>query len=69
MNIKKVCYFCTENIKEMDYKDTNLLRRFITPQSKIASRKRTGTCSKHQRQVAKTIKRARLMGLLPFVSR
>jgi len=61
------CYFCRHNIKEIDWKNADLLGRFISAQAKIKSPKKTGTCSKHQRKLAKAIKRARIMGLLPFV--
>ena len=66
---KKYCFFCVNNIAEIDYKNINLLRRFISSYSKIVSRKRSGVCSKHQRQLANAIKRARIMALLPFVTK
>jgi len=66
---KKYCFFCVNNIAEIDYKNINLLRRFISSYSKIVSRKRSGVCSKHQRQLANAIKRARIMSLLPFVTK
>ena len=66
---KKVCVMCVKNIKELDYREVGFLRQFITPQAKIASRRRTGTCAKHQRQIAGAVKRARVMGLLPFTTR
>lgn len=65
---KKVCFFCAEKISEIDYKDAELLKRFLTMQSKIASRKRTGTCAKHQRELANAIKKARVLAIVPFVS-
>jgi len=61
------CFFCANNIHEIDYKDTQLLRRFISSYAKIVSRKRSGVCASHQRVLAKAIKRARIMALLPFV--
>jgi len=61
------CFFCSQNLKEIDYKDVELLRRFISGQAKIIDPKHTGTCAKHQRKVAQAIKRARYLGLLPFV--
>jgi len=64
---KKVCKFCQEKIDEIDYKDIGRIRRYITPRGKIISSKQTGTCAKHQRALAKAIKRARFLGLLPFV--
>ena len=69
--IKKVksCYFCVNNTDEIDYKDINLLQRFINSYMKILPRKRTGTCNWHQRKLANAIKRARIMALLPFINR
>ncbi len=67
-NIQKPCLFCTEKISYADYKDTQFLRRFISPHAKILSSKKTGTCSKHQRIVSQALKRARHMALLPFVA-
>ncbi|MCM8806539.1 MAG: 30S ribosomal protein S18 [Candidatus Omnitrophica bacterium] len=64
---QKVCKFCQDKIDEIDYKDIGRIRRYITPRGKIISAKQTGTCSKHQRALAKAIKRARFVGLLPFV--
>jgi len=63
------CFFCSQNSKTIDYKEAELLKRFISSQAKIIDPKYTGTCAKHQRMLAKTIKRARIMGLLPFVRR
>lgn len=65
---KKVCYFCKENV-EIDYKNYELLSRFMSEKAKIRSRRATGTCAKHQRRLAVAIKRAREMGLLPYVRR
>ena len=65
---KKQCYFCTSNIKTVDYKDAGALKRFTDPQARIMPHRRTGTCSLHQRKLARAIKRARVMGELPFVS-
>ena len=58
------CYFCQRNIREIDFKNTELLKRFISGLGKIKARKRTGVCSKHQRHLAKAIKRSRHIGLL-----
>jgi small subunit ribosomal protein S18 len=63
----KGCYFCEENMKDVDYKDIRLLRKFINVYKKILPRKRTGVCSWHQRKLATAIKRARTMALLPFI--
>jgi len=67
-SIKKVCYFCSEKIVA-DYKDVELLKRFISEQYKILPRRVTGNCAKHQRTLAIAIKRAREIGLLPYVSK
>jgi small subunit ribosomal protein S18 len=64
---KKVCRFCAEKIEVVDYKDVKLLQRYLNSYGKIESRKRTGTCLRHQRQVAVALKRARHLALLPFV--
>jgi small subunit ribosomal protein S18 len=64
---KKVCKFCTQKLK-INYKEVDVLRRFITERGKILPRRITGTCSKHQRALAGEIKKARLVALLPFVS-
>ena len=61
------CYFCQKNIKEIDFKDTELLQKFTSGLKKIRGKKKTGVCTKHQRQLAKAIKRARILGLLPFI--
>ncbi len=63
---KKVCRFCTQNVK-IDYKDADLMRRYTTERGKILPRRITGTCSKHQRLLAVNIKRARSLALLPYV--
>lgn len=63
---KKVCRFCTQNITA-DYKNPELLRRFITDRGKILPRRITGTCAKHQRVLSREIKRARVLAYLPYV--
>ena len=65
---KRNCYFCREKIEEVDYKNANQLRRYVSEKGKIRSRRITGACRRHQRQVAVAIKRAREMALLPYVS-
>jgi len=67
--ITMVCYFCQRNIREIDFKDTELLRKFISGLAKIRGKKRTGVCSKHQRKLSKAIKKARHLGLLPYTSK
>jgi small subunit ribosomal protein S18 len=66
---RRYCYFCKEKIEEVDYKNYSALRRFMSDKGKIRSRRITGACRKHQRQVAVAVKRAREMALLPYVSR
>ena len=63
---RKVCYFKQNKITEIDYKDVELLKRFVTPNGKITPRRVTGTSPKYQRQLAVAIKNARFMGLLPY---
>jgi small subunit ribosomal protein S18 len=63
----RYCYFCVNKAVVIDYKNTDLLRRFLSSFGKIVPRKRSGLCSAHQRQVAGEIKRSRVIGLLPFV--
>ena len=62
---KKQCYFCTH--KNIDWKDEKTLRRFTNSQGKIVPPRMSGTCAKHQRRVARAVKRARVMGILPYV--
>lgn len=62
-------YFSSNNIKHIDYKDVDLLRRFLTPSARIQSRNRTGVTSKNQRKLAMAVKRARFMGLLPYIAK
>jgi len=66
---KKSCFFCQEKIEKIDYKEAYMLRRFMNSQGKIYPPKRHGTCTKHQRVLAKAIKRARVMALVPFVAK
>lgn len=63
----KPCKFCKRGIQRIDWKDDVLLKRFVTDRGKIAPRRVTGTCARHQRMLARAIKRARFMALLPFV--
>ena len=66
-NRKKVCAFCDDkNLKFIDYKDVNRLKKFVTEGGKIIPSRQTGTCSRHQRELTVAIKRARNMALLPF---
>ena len=63
---RKVCYFCVNHLDTVDYKDQNLLRRYISERGKIDPRRKTGTCAKHQRILTVALKRARHIALLPF---
>lgn len=63
------CYFSLNNIKHIDYTDTETLKKFLNPHARMLAAKRTGVCAKHQRKLSQAIKRARFMGLLPYVSR
>jgi len=65
----KECYFTKNNIKYIDHKDVELLKKFLNPHARIISRKRTGVTATNQRHLATAVKRARFMGLLPFVAR
>ena len=65
----KQCYFSQNNIKHIDYKDVELLKKFINPHARLLSSKKTGVNTRSQRQLAEATKRARFMALLPFVSR
>jgi small subunit ribosomal protein S18 len=66
---KKICIFCKEHIQWVDYKDVNLLRRFMSDRGKIRARRVSGNCSQHQRDVAVAIKTARELALLPYTQR
>lgn len=66
---RKYCHFCKEGIDVVDYKDAQTLRRFMSERGKIRSRRTTGACRRHQRQVAVAIKRAREIALLPYSNR
>ena len=65
---KKVCSFCAEKIKNIDYKDINRLKRYVSERAKIVPRRMTGVCSKHQRLLTVAIKRARHLAMMPYVS-
>lgn len=61
------CFFCSQNLNDIDYKEVDLLRRFVSSQAKVIDPRHTGICAKHQRKLAQAIKRARFMALLPYV--
>lgn len=65
---RKSCFFCKDHVAEVDYKNTNQLRRYVSEKGKIRNRRVTGACRRHQRQVAVAVKRAREMALLPYVA-
>jgi small subunit ribosomal protein S18 len=65
---RKSCHFCKDKVAEVDYKNVNQLRRYISEKGKIRNRRITGACRRHQRMVAVAVKRAREMALLPYVS-
>ncbi len=65
----KQCYFSKNNIKHIDYKDTDILKKFLNPHARMLARKKTGVSAKSQRQLSEAIKRARFMGLIPFIAR
>lgn len=66
---RKFCRFCADKVAFIDYKDVKTLKSYITERGKILSRKMTGTCSDHQRELTVAIKRARTIALLPFMER
>lgn len=65
---RKVCRFCAEQVRDIDYKQVQVLRTFMTERGKILAGRVTGVCARHQRQLARCIKRARIISLLPFVN-
>jgi small subunit ribosomal protein S18 len=69
MSNKQTCYFKQNGIKYVDYKDTELLKRFLNPHARILSKKRTGVSAEYQKKLALAVKRARYMALLPYISR
>lgn len=64
----KQCFFCTSNAGYIDYKNNETLKRYTNPQGKILARRKSGICAKHQRMLMNAIKRARILGLVPFTS-
>jgi small subunit ribosomal protein S18 len=63
---RKQCQFCEDQVKYVDYKETQLLRKFVTDRGKIKPRRVTGACTQHQRDIANAVKRAREMALMPY---
>ena len=66
---KRYCFFCKENIDYIDYKDVSLLRKFVSDKGKIRPKRSSGNCVQHQKMIAKAIKRAREVALMPYFSR
>jgi small subunit ribosomal protein S18 len=64
---RKFCRFCQRNVREIDYKNVDILRKYVLEKGKISPRRMTGTCAYHQRKLAAAIKRARLMALISYV--
>jgi small subunit ribosomal protein S18 len=64
----KQCYFSQNNIQHIDYKDTDILKKFLNPHARLMARKRTGVTAKNQRKLANAVKRARFMALIPYVA-
>ena len=65
---RKICFFCRDKVQYIDYKDPVILRPYISDRGKIAPRRKSGACARHQRALAASIKRARHLALLPFVA-
>ena len=65
---RKVCVFCVEKVKKIDYKDKPRLQRFLSDRARIEPRRKSGTCAKHQRMLTTALKRARFMALLPYTA-
>jgi small subunit ribosomal protein S18 len=65
---RKVCAFCAEKVEEIDYKDIQRLKKFLSDRSKILPRRITGNCAKHQRFLTTAVKRARFIALIPYIS-
>ncbi len=63
---KKICSFCVEKVESVDYKQHEKLKRFVTERGKVLPRRISGNCAKHQRQLTRAIKKARIMALMPF---
>ena len=66
---RKFCRFCSEKVEFIDYKNTKVLRSYLTERGKILPRRMTGTCAKHQRELSESIKRARSIALLAFAEK
>ena len=67
MAFRKSCDLCDDDVEVVDYKDPDLLDRYLTDRGKILPRRATGACTRHQRQVAEAVKRARFLALIPYI--
>ena len=65
---ERFCFFCVNNISDVDYKNTTVLQKFTSNYQKILPRKRMGACARHQRQLGQAVKRARFMALIPYIN-
>jgi small subunit ribosomal protein S18 len=65
---RRICAFCVEKVDKIDYKQHEVLRRYVTEHGRIRPRRQTGTCARHQRSLARAVKRARHLAFLPFVA-
>ena len=64
----KQCHFCNNGVKYIDHKDLETLKKFLNPYARIINQRITGVCARHQRQLAESVKRARFLALLPYVT-
>jgi small subunit ribosomal protein S18 len=64
---RKICRFCDQKVRVIDYKDDRTLRKYLTERGKIIPRRVTGVCARHQRQLTQAIKRGRVLAMLPFI--
>ena len=65
----KQCYFCNNNMGAVDYKEVEMLKKYLSPHARLISHRKSNTCSYHQRKLATAVKRARFLGLLPYLAR
>lgn len=65
---RKICHFCVNKVVSIDYKDFNILKKYVSERGKIFPRRISGNCAKHQRELTRAIKRARFLALLPYTS-
>lgn len=65
---RRFCEFCAEEIEGIDYRDLDLLRKYVTESGRILGRSRTGACAKHQRMLTRAVKRARHLAMLPYTA-